>query len=67
MSIKFAVVVDSSSSFKIYLGSRGGIQCMPHVSGCLWRPEENIGFPGCGLTDSCELPGVSSGRPVPVF
>jgi E3 ubiquitin-protein ligase NEDD4 len=23
---------------------------------CLWRPEEGVGSPGIGVTDSCELP-----------
>lgn len=52
-------IVDSTSFLKIFLGA-GGMQCMLHVSRCLWQPDENIGFPGCGVTSSCKLPGVGA-------
>lgn len=28
---------------------------VPYASRCLWRPEKDVGTPGAGGTDSCEL------------
>ena len=52
MPFFFLVVLKKGNVFDAY---ESLITCVPHMCWCWQRPEDDTGFSGTGVTDSCEL------------